>query len=103
MTDKQWARQLFFRCGIIIILLLLGVIGGTLIDHKIISIDSFFHVITYCYLAFALPFLFGLWFITIIVNTIILTVKKKTQLRNINLISFFLTMIIFIIILSYID
>lgn len=71
----------------------LGVIGGTMIDHKVISSDSYFHVIIYCYLAFVLPFLFGLWFIIIIVNTIILTLKKKTQLRNVNLISFFLTII----------
>lgn len=99
MTDKQWAKQLFYRCGIIIILLLIGVIGGAMVDHKVVSRDSMFHGIMFFYLL-ALPFIFGLWFITIIVNTIILTVKKKIQLRNLNLISFLLTMIIFIIIIS---
>ena len=102
MTNNQWLIQLFLRGGIIIILLLLGVIGGSMIDNKIISDDSFFHLITFCYLAFALPVLFGVWFIGIIVNTIVLIVQKKNQLRNINLISFFFGIVSLIIILNYI-
>ncbi|RZL36062.1 MAG: hypothetical protein EOP00_29815 [Pedobacter sp.] len=102
MTDNQWATQLFYRGGIIIILLLFGVVGGAMVDNKVVSRDSLFHFIMFFYL-FALPFIFGLWFITIIVNTIVLIVKKKTQLRNINLISFCSAMIVLIIIISYID
>lgn len=102
MTDKQWATQLFYRGGIIIILLLFGVIGGAMVDNKVVSRDSLFNFIMFFYL-FALPFIFGLWFITIIVNTIVLIVKKKTQLRNINLISFCSAMIVLIIILSSMD
>lgn len=97
MDTNQLKVQHYIKIGIIVVLFIIELIAGILLDNNYNNRDGEIYLAIYMYVVVAFPVLTAFWFLFMIIDTIILTFKKRTHSRNINLIIIFMTILALVI------
>jgi len=100
MDKRSLLKHLYARLGILVFLVILEIISGILIENNYDK-DGDFFLVTYSYMAFVFPMLFGFWFLWLLIETVILAFKKKSYLRTVNLIIILFTLFILFLAMLY--
>ncbi|MET4137871.1 hypothetical protein [Pedobacter sp. UYP1] len=100
MDNKPLSKHLNTRVGIIVFLVIIELICAVVLENSAHK-DGETYVLIYSYVAFVFPVLFGLWFLALLADTIVLAFKRKTYLRNINLIIILFTVVLLFMVLAF--